>query len=433
MVKSFNEVSFELTKKCPGCLKAIITIPQKVSSELYREAINAQKKEIQTFGFPKGQTPEYYIEQNYKAHINEHLKSFLFHYFAVDSLYHSIMQKKIILANEPELESMEITPESNTIFTFILDTHEEIEKQDWKNSFFKAPSRKNYKDIDRQVENFIETETKEEKETELLISVGDWICFDVQLLNAHNKPIFNNEQETLWLKIGSEEVDKEIRNIFEGKKVGETFITKSQTLQEYFSDKIDTQYHFSITIRAIVAHSYFDFNNLKKHFNLKTTKDLHRKLIEAFSFRNDISQRRETVEKTFKHLINLYKFQPREYLIDQQKKRVLKAVQQNPDYYVYKSEKNFKETLHALAEKQLKEIIVIDFIAYHENIKVEIEDISYYLTLNQRARTKMFIYFNLPSTKINGQEMPISHAQLKHICLREKALNHIIHTLTKKR
>ncbi|MES1222222.1 MAG: trigger factor [Bacteroidota bacterium] len=433
MAHSSKGVLFQLNEHCPGCYKVTLTIPQKLTSKLYAEAVLAQEKETETYGFSKGKTPKYYIEQNYKTNLAEHLKSFLFHYFALSGLYKNICEKKIILANEPELESIELDDNNDARFSFLIDTVNDIEKGDWKNIQFKAPQRKNYKDIDRQVETFLEQEVSSDGNSPEEIAVGDWVCFDISLLSSDKDTIFEDLQETLWIKISNEEVDKEMRTLLVGKKVGDIITTQAQTLQEYFSDKIDTQYTFVLQIQAIAAHTLLALENIKKHFTLKTSKDLHRKLIEVYSFRNDISQRRETIEKLFKQLIGFYKFKPRPFLIEQQEMRVLEAVQRNPDYYVYKSQKNFKQIVHQLAERQLKEMIIIDLISGTDNIKANLEDVTCYLTLTQRARTNMFVYFGIPSTKVKGQEMPVPHSVVEHIVLREKTLNHIIHTLTRKK
>jgi hypothetical protein len=54
-----------------------------------------------------------------------------------------------------------------------------------------------------------------------------------------------------------------------------------------------------------------------------------------------------------------------------------------------------------------------------------------YLNLMQRVRTKEFLYFTPPATEIEGQEFPITLENIKKACIREKALNHIIHHLTR--
>jgi FKBP-type peptidyl-prolyl cis-trans isomerase (trigger factor) len=111
---------------------------------------------------------------------------------------------------------------------------------------------------------------------------------------------------------------------------------------------------------------------------------------------------------------------------------VLQAVQHNPDYHVYKSQSDFKDKVKALAEKQLKEAIIIDAIAYQEGISVSDEDVRAYLNLLKRPRMKDFMYFTLPEPKMQGQEVPLSAEFIKRYCLREKTLNHLIKEVTKK-
>jgi len=45
---------------------------------------------------------------------------------------------------------------------------------------------------------------------------------------------------------------------------------------------------------------------------------------------------------------------------------------------------------------------------------------------------KEFIYFDIPHTKLKGQEIPLATKELAQACLREKTLNHIIYHLTRK-
>lgn len=150
-----------------------------------------------------------------------------------------------------------------------------------------------------------------------------------------------------------------------------------------------------------------------------------------FSYRNDLSQRRATAEAAIKLLLSKHRFDVPENLIAHQQKLVLVALQSNPDYHVYRTQKDFKLRVQQLAEKQSRECILLDQFAFHENLQVSHDDITYYLNLIKRPRTKEFVYFEPPVTKIHGQEIPISTEELKNTCLREKTLNHIIYHLTK--
>ena len=119
-------------------------------------------------------------------------------------------------------------------------------------------------------------------------------------------------------------------------------------------------------------------------------------------------------------------------MLTKRQKEILDFLQTNPDYHVYRTQKDFKERVHQLAEKQACEMILLDQLAYHENIMVTNQDVKYYLNLINRPRTKEFIYFDPTITKVFGQEIPLASEELKRICLREKTLNHIIYHLTKK-
>ena len=108
---------------------------------------------------------------------------------------------------------------------------------------------------------------------------------------------------------------------------------------------------------------------------------------------------------------------------------LLDELQNNADYPVYKVEKQFDSYIKQLAEKQVKEFILMDQIAYKENIVCNNDDLALYLNLTQRPRTKEFIYFQHPALKANSLEYPISSQELSLSCLREKTLNHIVHHL----
>ena len=157
-----------------------------------------------------------------------------------------------------------------------------------------------------------------------------------------------------------------------------------------------------------------------------------KKLIEVFSYRNDISQRLSMVEEAFKLLLSRHRFFAPQYLVLRQQKIILSAIQRNPDYNVYRKQKDFNFWVQQLAEKQTKETLLIDQIIYNENIAVDHYDIVNYLNLDKRPRLREFVYFNLPDVKRDGQEMPWSKNELSRVCAREKAINYVIHHLTKR-
>jgi len=433
MAQDAQALFLQVEYKGPTLCNATVKIPARIVDAIYQETVLGQKKHTSAHGFRQGNVPVGYIEHNFKASLLEHLKELLFKHIVLSFLYKEIRTQKLSLAGEPRLIDIALEPHKIAEFHFECSLFPALTIQNWKFFPFKAPKRKNYKDLDRQVDGFIKEERDAaDKHDAHTIHVGDWICFDMYLVDTKGKMLFGTHKERLWLKIGDEEADQEFQELFVGKHTGDAILTNKECLQEYFSDFLNTNYSLCLEIKDILSHKFFCFELFKKHFRLKTNKEMLQKLIEVFSYRNDMSQRRATIEETFRVLLAKHQIEAPNHFVLRQQKLVLDAVQENPDYNVYRMQLDFKERVRQLAEKQIKEIMLIDQIAYQEDVAVTDEDIKCYLNFIKRPRMKDFLYFQLPETKICGQEFPVSSELLKQYCLREKTLNYIIYHLTKK-
>ncbi len=429
-----SALAFSLRQVGPSFGYATISIPELYVKKLYTQASFAQQSGTHTHGFARGTTPLAYIEKNFQPHLLEHIKEFFFKYFVIDWLYQEIAKNKLLLAAEPRLTDVNMQPGEGIEYNFSITLAQPIPLQGWKRLSFKAPKRKNYKDLDKQVKIFLaEEQTACDAYKTVTILAGDWVHFSVCILDTEHVPLFENHEEHLWIKVGQEEGDLPFQNLLIGKKKGDVFISTNAGLQEYFSSHIETHYPFRVTIIGITPQAYLDVELFKKHFKIKTTAEIHLKLIEVFSYRNDISQRRSTVEETLKTLLSKHFFETPNHLILRQQKEILEAIYENPDYQVYKMQSDFQEKVKKMATKQVKEIIFIHQLAMHEGISVDSHDIMAYLNLTKRPRTKEFIYFTLPGHKTSGQEIPISSAILSRSVLKEKTLNYAIHNLTKQK
>lgn len=411
-----------------------ITIPKQTVNKLFQEALKAQRKNADTYGFCKGEVPLCYIEQNYKLNILDHLKEFLFNHCVHRSLYLGLIKEKIALIGDPQLKSIKIDSDQDAEFHFNITKAQNIENK-WKSLYFKHPDRKNYKDLDRQVESFLDDETKNLQEyknsNKSEISPRDWVCFEMFIVDQDKKELICKYKNTLWIKISPELVDKDLHEIFIGKKIGDLFYSNHPFFQNYISGKLNLNYVFGIFIKDFLPNDYFSIEDFKHHFQLKSTKDIHKKLIQVFSHRNDLSQRRETIEAALKALLKYHFFNIPKDTLEKQRQWVLDQVHDNPDYLVYKAQSDFKEKIKKLAEKQLKETIIVDLIAYQEDIKVNHKDIIAYLNLLKRSRAKEFLYFRPPSSKLDTLESPIPEELITLQCLREKTLNYIIKKLAR--
>lgn len=426
--------SIEHNYEQPTLCRATITVSKALVNSFFDETTVSLKGNIQAYGFQQSEVPIEYISKQYKSNITEHLKEFFFKFGIVNFLFQEIRAQKLLVAGDPRLIDIFLEHDKDARFVFELSIFPTIFLNEWKYFPFRAPNRKNYKDLDRQVEAFIQEEQKnvEKYNHDNGISIGDWVNFDVSIVNKDH--IFLDERfvQNFWLKLGNEEVESHLRSLFIGKKKGDEFVANNRGLQDYFSDQLCASYNFKIKIVNVVPYSYFCFDQFKDHFRLKTNKDMHKKLIEVFSYRNDVSQRLATVEEALKLLLSRHRFFAPHYLVLRQQKIILGAIQSNPDYNVYRKQKDFNFWIQQLAEKQVKETLLIDQLIYRENITITNEDIINYLNLDKRPRMKEFIYFSSPEFKQYGQEVPLPTHELSRVCGREKAINYVIYYLTKK-
>ncbi len=425
-----TDLRLEIHKPHNNFFYANVIVPTPIINGLYKEASRAQRDLTHIPGFLRGNTPLAYVETTFKKYIVNHLQEFLIKYLITGYLYQELRAQKLFFAGEPRLEKVELEPDKDATFTFLFTGCEPLPLRGWKYYSFKPPKRKNYRDLDRQVEFFLKAEEEAHKSNLTKININDWVCFDITTVDHNKKPIFGSQN--CWLRIGNEEVDIPFQELFCDKQVGEHFYSSASCFQEYFSNQLDTKYNFHISITDVVHDALFSLDDFKNHFRLRTNKEMHKKLIEVFSYRNDISQRRETVEEIFKLLLSQHTIDVPNHLVLWQQQALLASIQENPDYQVYRLQKDFNDKLYQLALKQIRETILMDQLAIKENIPVNHQDIKHYLNLIKRQRTKEFVYFDLPSTKAHGQEAPISTELLKHYTLREKTLNYVIYHLTRK-
>src|SRR5690606_32772257 len=379
--RSNSIFTLESDYKQPTLCWATIVVSKDLVNSFFDETTQTLQSSVQAYGFQQGNVPLEYIYKQYKGNITEHLKEFFFKFGIVNFLLQEVRLQKILVAGDPRLVNIFLEHNQNARFVFELTIFPTIELLEWKFFPFKSPNRKNYKDLDRQVDGFIQEEKIlfEKSLTPNIITVCDWVNFDISVVNSQNQSLHENFTQNFWLKLSDEEVDGHLRSLFVGRHKGEGFTACNKGLQDYFSDQLRTYYNFKVNIIEVIPYSYFCFDQFKDHFKIKTNKDMHKKLIEVFSYRNDMSQRLAMVEDAFKLLLSKHRFFPPSHLILRQQKIILSAIQRNPDYNVYRKQKDFNFWIQQLAEKQVKETLLIDQLIYNENIIVNQEDIVGYL------------------------------------------------------
>jgi FKBP-type peptidyl-prolyl cis-trans isomerase (trigger factor) len=418
-----------------GLCTLTITIHRDLVEPIYQAALAYHRAHAYTHGFAQGAVPIEYVERNYKANLQDHVRDFLLSTFIMSAVTKELMRRGIVACSEPELREYTLAPTKDAQFVFTVQAVGAEYNRSWPRTSFRAPGRKNYKDIDRQVDTVI----REEEAAAMLarkrtsIAVGDYILITLKPMSTHNNAELLKDQEyVLWLRVSGEEPDKELHGHFIGKQVGEPFFVESPILHHYIGCYTDMRYKLQIVVREILQGDACFLDQFCHHFGIKTRPEMHEKLIQVFSFRHDISLRRELVDLALRAVSQHHRIVLPEKAIIAQEKVLLAHVQKNPDYPVYKAQKDFKAKLRMLAEKQLRERVAIDLTAHYERITVTHADIVAYLNLHKRPRMKEFVHFSIPSTRHDEQEVPILATLVERECRREKTLNYIIKTLHSK-
>lgn len=417
-------------------IKISVSVAQDIVKNLYEHALRSTKLHTKTNGFDAGSTSLHYLKKNYNTSIIEHITEVLLIYYVYERALMKLSCAKASLVTEPRISQIFISPDSqNNTFDFIADPLSFEQKINWKSSKLKFPVRKKYKDLDKQAELIITTEKnlKTAYAHNFIVAKGDWVKFSLKIVDDknHAHELIKDHEQFLWIKVSGEEVDQESCNLFFGKKKDEEFITSSSFLNKYIAPSSVILYDFKIKIIEIVPCSYFCFESFQNYLNLKSSKEIPNKIIEILSFRNDVSLKREVSQIILENLSRNHTINLSKNIIDEQKKIILDRVINNPDYLVYQAQRDFVKKIAQLAEKQLFESMIIDYIAQQETINPTAEDIKSYVNIMQRPRFRDFIYFDLPESKYCEREQPVLDVNLFIAVRREKMLNYMINYLLK--
>ncbi|MFA5306153.1 MAG: hypothetical protein WC365_01760 [Candidatus Babeliales bacterium] len=429
--KHENILTFIATKQSSHLLRITVEINQDAAHSVFLQTVELFKNGPLD-GFNLKQASAEYVQEMYTEEIIGHTKDYFLHHLVIDFLINEIIARKIALVNYPRFISSESTGDKKIGFNFDVSIADSLELKEWKHFAFRSPKRKRYKDLDKQVCAFIENRhALAHKPNYTLAEEDDWVLFDATMLNNNLKPLHNGCCGSFWIKLGHQDGADSLSLQLFNKSEGTSFSTSSFSIYTPRHQSGECAYNFLITIKTIIKGSHSSLDVLKMTFKLKNKSDVHNKLMEIFSFRNDISQRQAIVEEVFHLLLSKHRFEVPKHLILRREEDIIATLTRQPDYHVYKAQIDFHASVEMLAEKQLKEEIIIDQIAYSENIRTDVKDITNYLYLLNSKRLKEFIYFKPILERIEETCTPINTSTLTQAVLREKTLNFIIHSLTK--
>ncbi|MBM3887354.1 hypothetical protein FJ364_05490 [Candidatus Dependentiae bacterium] len=382
-------------------------------------------------GFQRKNIPLDYLQLSLNEEITRKLRDLLIKHVAVNKLSKYLQTNKIVSCNYPRLTAINTPQNAPWSFDFDFSLAHKIELKEWRNFSFKQPKRKKYKDLDKQVINFLEQEAVSVKKlNQDIVEEQDWVNFEATLCDETGTIAQPRIVTNFWINVKQHAGVDVLRDLFINRRVGETFVTNLVDTDHAMNEYENYRYYFFVTIKSIVKGGHLSLDLFKGNFKLKNKMDIHNKLMEVFSFRNDESQRRSTIEEVFHLLLSKHRFEVPKHLVLRRQEDLLLSIMKQPDYHVYKAQKDFEHHLELLAEKQLKEEILVDQISHQENIYDDIIDAQHYFHLFSNKKLYEFIYFKPVVAPLDQFNMPFNLALLQQTFTREKTLNHIIHTMT---
>ena len=411
--------------------EGVVTVDHELLAPIQERVLKLYSSYGALPGFPDG-VPTNYLKEYFAKEIQRDTQHFLFRHFVLDFLLANLIEHKVMYTSWPRLDNITLHDDNTLRYRFILSQPPELPLKEWKHFIFKQPKRKNYKDLDKQVSLFLKNENDHAKKQDLSITEpGDWVHFEIQLLDPSGEPLLSSSlAHSYWLRLTEQQLSSELQQLFSNRSLHERFTTTIPPLSEEGEDTESLPCAFGIFIKRIVKGNYLCVEFFKNTFKLKTRADIHRKLIEVFSYREDISQRRSIIEELFHLLFTKHRFEVPKHMITRKKELILQSLKNQPDYHVYKGHRAFAQQVESLAEKLLKEEIIIDQISFAENITVNSQDITHYVHMFNNERLKEFIYFRPMIDQLDETDTPIHHHLLAQAVLREKTLNHMIHVLS---
>lgn len=375
------------------------------------------------------QLPISYTQKYFAQEIKRDTQQFLLDHFVNEGVQNYTEKHQLAIINWPRLSNINGNTEEGYKYTFALSLAPSLDISDWQQNTFIAPKRKNYTDLDTQVSSFVQKLDAIEPATDAtIVEPGDWVRFKAQLRTPHlTTPL--HSAAIHWLQITSPHATTTCMQHFVGAHIGQTFQLPATALIDLQPDAAPTDYEFDVTIDSVIKAAHLGTQTIQHSLHTKTPEELHDKLIEVFSYRNDVSLRKAIIEELFYILFSIYRFDIAPHAITRRKELLLTLMQNSPDSLVYTKQKHFLPHITLLAEAKLKEEALIDTIATYENIQATQDDITSYLSLYSNERIKEFLYFAPLTDDIMASDQPCSEYNLSQIVRREKTLNFVIKQL----
>lgn len=225
--------------------------------------------------------PISYTQHYFAQEIEKETQQFLFEHFIEGNVQNFLQENKIATVNWPRLKEITGSAQAGYIITMALSLAPHLALNGWHTHTFVAPRRKNYTDLDIQVESFIATLDPEIINRNATVETGDWVRFSAQFRSPLvQTPVHSQTQ--YWLRITNPVLTTPEMTQFLNAKIGSQFTVPASALSSRQETTFSTDYYFDITIEHIVKTQKLSVQQVQDCLHVCDHQTLHNKLIEIF-------------------------------------------------------------------------------------------------------------------------------------------------------
>lgn len=403
----------------------VIDIPENLIQKIMIFVVKKKKKDLVMHGFESGDIPFEYIKVHYHNSLSKHLEYIFYNFYVQDRLIKKLRSHASYIPRIFEVDCQSDFKQDKITFTYnYMDKLLQYQfLPDFKK--LKFPERKKYRDLDRQAKLIIDLEDKNRELYKAnCVEEGDWVGIKVYLSDGEN--ILDKELHVkLWINITNESIDKEMRDVFLGKKLNDKFFSQAHFLNDALSTNF-INYVFYIEIEDHISQAYFYIDGFKSAFEYDN-KDVFEKIIDIFSLRNDISLKKEKGQLVLRYFLEKIKIYIEPQIIQEHEAIIRNKIIKNPDYLLYQSDVNFAANIKRLACRQAMEKILVDNFINAYEVSSNKNLLYWYLNILQRNRLKDFLYFDVNHVYDNSNKsIPINNSIIEQMALREKVIELLI-------
>lgn len=423
-----RSLAYTVTKKSSHVWYLTVHVPSTMAVHIKDHVTQMYRAYSIMPGMSCQHLPPSYTEHYFAQEIERDTRHFLYNYFVEESVQVYLKDHGTTIVNWPRPCDVNGAANSGYTYTIALSLAPEFTLANWNTLTFNPPKRKNYTDLDCQVEAFIATLLPVATREEPRVSTGDWVRLRAQFRSPHlTGPL--SESSYHWLHMSTPYVTTPLMHHLLGKKKGEVLTLPASVFAPIQTEDAPTDYLFTITIDALIKTTDFSVESVQETLESPSREALHNKLIEIFSYRNDISLRKAIIEELFYLLFSSYRFDIPPHAITRRKELLLQLMHYSPDSTVYTKQRQFPAHIALLAETKLKEESLIDALAQFEKVEVTPEDIAAYLSLCSHERLREFVYFFPLDESLVDSDQPCAEHHIAQTVRREKTLNLVLKTL----